>query len=134
MLAGRSVSAFADRERQVGLWSSKPVYVLKGTDYFRIAYDGRVNLPRSLMPTGFRNLCQGFSFDIQSMLLAVCFPFLFQRARLIPRRDFEPGQRQDQRAHADTWFGSIPRPPTPAASEDRCLDVPAGPNAVKRSV
>jgi hypothetical protein len=41
------------------------------TDYFRIAYDGRGNLPRSLMPTAFRNLCQGFSFDAQSMLLAV---------------------------------------------------------------
>jgi hypothetical protein len=78
------------------------------TDYFRNSYDGRGTLPRSLMPTVFRNLCQGFSFDVQSMLLAVGCPFFFQRAGLSPRRDVEPGQRQDQGAHTDTWLAACP--------------------------
>lgn len=125
---------------QVLLWSWKSVSgprdgVLKRTRITsELSTMGGETCPRFLMSAAFRSPFRGFSFDVQSMSLAVCCPFFFQRAGLILRRDFEPGQRQDQGAHADTRFRSMPRPPTPAASNDRRLDVPAGPNPMKRFV
>ncbi len=39
-----------------------------------------------------------------------------------------------QGVYADTRFIRMPRHPTPAASDNRCLDVPATPNPVERFV
>jgi len=86
------------------------------------------------MRAALRDPLQGSSFNVQPVLLAVLCPRLFQGAGLILRRDFEPRQRQDQGAHADTRFRRVPRHPTPAARDNRCLDVPASPNPVERFV
>jgi hypothetical protein len=51
------------------------------------------------MRAAFLDSCRDFSFDAQPVLLAVCCPRLFYRARFILRRDFESGQRQDQYSH-----------------------------------
>jgi hypothetical protein len=100
---------------------------------FRKFWDGEP-LPRSSMRAALRDPYQSSSFDAQPVLLAVCCPFFLQDAGLILRRDFEPGQSQDRGSYADTRFRRMPGHPTPAASDNRCLDVPASPNPVERFV
>src|ERR1700733_4128830 len=86
------------------------------------------------MRAAWRDLYQGSSFEVEPVLLAVGCPFLLHHAGLILRSDFEPGQSQDQGPYADTRFRRMPRHPTPAASDNRCPDVPASPNPVERVV
>ena len=86
------------------------------------------------MWAAFQTACRGFSFDVQLMLLAICCPLFFHRSGLILRRDFESGQRQDQGTHTNMGFRRRSGYPTLAAGDDWCLDIPACPNPLKRSV
>ena len=94
----------------------------------------RKTRPRSSMRAALRDSRRDFSFDAQPVLLAVCCPCFFHRARFILRRDFEPGQRQDQGSYTNMGLRRRPCHATSAASDNRCLDVSAVPNQVKHAL
>src|SRR6266567_4855341 len=94
----------------------------------------RTHLCRSSMRAASRDPRGYFSFDVQPVLLAVFRPRLFQRAGLVLRSDSESAQRQYQGTHTNVGFCCPTRWPTPAASDDRCLDVTAGPNPLQHSI
>jgi len=77
------------------------VHLLRPINIHRIRAEGPP-LPGSSMQATFLDSCRDFSFDGQSVLLAIRCRRLFYRARFILRHDFESGQRQDQ-ARTLTW-------------------------------
>jgi hypothetical protein len=86
------------------------------------------------MLANFPEASLNLSLDVQPLLLSVFCPLLFQCTGLLPRRDPESGQRQNQRTHANVGFSPRARHSTTAAGDDRCSEISAGPNSVKRSV
>jgi len=76
------------------------VHLLRLIDIHQIRAEGPP-LPGSSMRAAFLDSCRDFSFDAQSVLLAICCPRIFYRARFILRHDFESGQRQDQSSHTN---------------------------------
>ena len=88
----------------------------------------------SSMRTASRYPRGDFSFDVQSVLLAVFCPRLFQRAGLVLRSNSESCQRQNQGTHANVGFCRRTRSSTFARSDNRCLNVAAAPNPLKHTI
>ena len=76
----------------------------------------------------------GRAKKIDTRLLPVCGPRLFDGANLVGRSDSETSERQDHRANAEVMLRALTNLPTFRAPENRVAKVTVGSNLLQHRV